>query len=72
MLLTNEGDRCKIVFDRQVRDLSLDGQRTQLTAEIYGRFCGKAGNAACMAHYRWDALNGEWLPQDDAPPAMEE
>jgi hypothetical protein len=58
------------VFDHLVRQFRLKGDR--LTVELYGKFCGKAGNAACMARYRWDAGNRTWQPLDKAPPPLDE
>lgn len=68
MLLAAGPGKWHPVFDRQVRQFRLEG--TLLTLELYGKFCGKAGNAPCMARYRWNEAKGVWQPRDQAPPPL--
>lgn len=70
MLFGSNGKGWKAVFDRQVREFKLNGQN--LTVELYGKFCGKAGNAPCLGSYRWDAGKRVWQPLDKAPPPLDE
>jgi hypothetical protein len=44
----------------------------QLTAVIYGQFCGLVGNTPGLVRYCRDEPANEWLPRDDAPRAMED
>lgn len=64
MLFAQHDKTWQAVFDRQVRSVRFKGD--ELFVEIYGKFCGKAGNAPCMARYRWNARQRIWQAQDMA------
>lgn len=70
MLFAQQDKTWKAVFDRQVRQFNLAGEG--LTVDLYGKYCGRAGNASCTARYQWNRTKRVWLPRGKAPLPLEE